>query len=233
MTAPIAVVPHVVHPGPFTKVPRDDVFTVYAIAPWTARKALWLALEAFARAFRRDEPVRFVLKTSPEDFTQPNRLRRWFRAERAARRALRGRNAPPVEIVTRTWSEREIDALHGTADVYLLLTRGEGWCIPAFDAAAFGNAVVATRFGGVLDYLDDENAFLVDCRVEAVGDRRARRSYAADQHWAAPDLDGAADLLRRTFERRDERRARGARAAAFVRTAFSESAVLARALEVM
>lgn len=227
VTVPIEVVPHVVHPGPFSKAPSGDRFTFYAIGPWSTRKAHWFALEAFTRAFTADEPVRFVLKTSPEDFTRPRRLRRWFSSSGAARKLLRRHpDAPPVEVATRTWSEREIDALHASADCYVLLTRGEGWCIPAFDAAAFGTAVVATRFGGVLDYLGDETAYLVDCRLDRVQDRRSLHSYSRDQRWATPDLEQAARLLRRVFEHREEARDRGARAARFVRETFSADAVL-------
>ena len=55
--------------------------------------------------------------------------------------------------------------------------RGEGWGLGGFDAAAHGNPVVTTGFGGQLDYLAD-SPHLVHFELVAVQDPVGFPSYA-------------------------------------------------------
>jgi glycosyltransferase involved in cell wall biosynthesis len=238
VTTPIEVVPHITHPGPFPERSPPTEIVFYTIGPWTVRKAMANVLEAYCRAFRSGERVRLIVKTSPEDFTRPPALRRLARyfgsATAAISRVLgRHRSHAPVEVVTRTLSDSEIDAFHIKGDCFVSLSHGEGWSIPAFDAAAFGNPVISTRFGGPLEYLSAASAYLVDCTLAAVQDPREPRSYARNQDWAMPDLDVAARLMRDIYERNDEARARGRTLAREVRTRFAETAVLHTMLSVL
>ena len=238
VTTPIEVVPHIIHPGPFAKTSSPTEIIFYTIGPWTARKAMADVLEAYCRAFHLGESVRLIIKTSPEDFTRSPALRRLGgslgTASAAISRILRKhRSHAPVEVITETLSDAEIDAFHAKGDCFVSLSHGEGWSIPAFDAAAFGNPVINTRFGGPLDYLPEKSAYLVDCTMTAVQDPRAPRSYARNQNWAVPDLDVAATLMREIYERNDEARARGRGLAAKVRTRFAEATVLETLLSVL
>jgi glycosyl transferase-like sugar-binding protein len=71
---PVAVVPHVAppivnRPSPiWADIPRD-VLVFYTIGEWTERKAVFRTVEAYLRAFSRDDPVLLVVKTSPRDLT--------------------------------------------------------------------------------------------------------------------------------------------------------------------
>ncbi len=234
VTVPIEVVPHIVHPGPFPQKQSQSCRVFYAIGPWTARKAMWSVIEAFCRAFRAGEAVQLVVKTSPEDFTRGRLARSVLGARAAALRVLRRYpNHPPVEVVTRTYSEAEVDALHAFGDCFVSLSRGEGWSIPAFDAAAFGNAVVTPRFGGPLEYLSPESAFFVDCDLAPVVDRRAPRSYALAQRWAVANVDSAARLLRAVYECPTEARRRAEVSSREVRERFAEGPVIEKLISVL
>jgi glycosyltransferase involved in cell wall biosynthesis len=102
----------------------------------------------------------------------------------------------------------------------------------AFDAAAYGNAVIATGWGGFLEYLDDDSAFLVDNTLIPV-EHHAHRSYSSDQHWAAPDLDHAVDVLRAVAADPDAARARGALARDRVLDRYAPARVAATFLDVL
>lgn len=53
------------------------------------------------------------------------------------------------------WLPEELyRGLHYDSDCYVTPTRGEGWGLGAFEAAAVGNPVIATGWSGVKDYLD-------------------------------------------------------------------------------
>jgi glycosyltransferase involved in cell wall biosynthesis len=80
----------------------------------------------------------------------------------------------------------------------LSLHRSEGLGLHLADAMALGTLVVASRYGGNLDFMDDDSAALVD--VELIEVREGEGAYVAPARWADPDLDEAAAFLRRAFE---------------------------------
>jgi 2-polyprenyl-3-methyl-5-hydroxy-6-metoxy-1,4-benzoquinol methylase len=105
--------------------------------------------------------------------------------------------------------------------------RGEGWCYPLFDAASYGTPVVATAFGGPLEYLTPETAYLI--RHDLVPVRQSYLYYHPTMRWAQPDLAGAVRALRHVYEHRAEAGQRAAVAAEHIRHAYSPKAVGAAA----
>jgi len=95
--------------------------------------------------------------------------------------------------------------LHRRGDFVVSLCRSEGWWLGAVDASAHGSPVVTTGYGGHLDYLEG-SPHLVRFDVVPVQDPAGYPSYAPNQHWAEPDLDHGAELLREVMA--DPRRAR-------------------------
>lgn len=195
----------------------DRPFRFYSIGTWTTRKAMDLLIRAYLRAFSADDPVELVIKTSPEDFTRPRGrvAGTLFGRHRSSSAALAGLLAgvtrpAAVRLITRKVSGGEIAALHRSGECYVSLSRSEGWGLGAYDAAAFGNPVVTPGYGGQLDYLGAESAYLVDYRLVAVEDAQGGASYTADQTWAEPSVEHAATLLRQIFEFPDEARRRAA-----------------------
>lgn len=205
VSVPIEVVPHVAcapSPGDAGEALAldDDLVVFYVIGRWDRRKAIDAAVEAFLRAFRADDPVVLVVKTTPRVEMPPvaawgtSDPMAWTTGWQVAHLLSRHRDPPRVQLAVGPWSEAQIAGLHHRGDCYLTLARGEGWGMGAFDAAAHGNPVIATGWGGFLEYLDDDGATLVGHRVVAVESDAS--SYAPDQRWAEPDLDHAVELLR-------------------------------------
>jgi hypothetical protein len=216
----------------------DSAFVVYTIAPWTARKALAHVVRAYQAAFAGRDDTLLVVKTSPEDFTAARvddsspaapGTSAWALAH-----VLGGFASPaPVRLVTRELSDDDIDALHTRGDCYLSLCRSEGWGNPPFDAAAWGNPVVITGFGGQLAYLDAESAFLVDYELVAVDDPAGGGSYTPDQRWADPSVEHATALLLQVEGDRAEAAARAARARSRVLREYDGPVVAAAFLQVL
>jgi glycosyltransferase involved in cell wall biosynthesis len=241
--APIRVVPHIaIRPrrvgSPTWRAIPDGAFVVYTIAPWTARKALGETVRAYQRAFAGRGDTLLVVKTSPEDFTARHADGQGpagpGSSAFALARVLGEFQAPaPVRLVTRELADNEIDALHARGDCYLSLCRSEGWGNPPFDAAAFGNPVVITGFGGQLDYLDTETAFLVDYELVPVEDPSGGGSYTPDQRWAEPSSEHAAALLRQVEGERVEAAARAELARIRVLRDFDGSIVAAAFLRAL
>jgi len=137
-----------------------------------------------------------------------------------------------VRVEAETWTDDRIAGLHTRGDCYVTLARGEGWGIGAFDATAYGNPVVATGWGGFLEYLDADSAFLVDHTLTAV-EHNAFASYSPDQQWAAPDLDHAVEQLRAVVADPGRARGRAEGACARVRERYTPSRVAQQFLDAL
>jgi hypothetical protein len=57
-----------------------------------------------------------------------------------------------VQVVQKRYTAEQMVKLHGACDVYLSLSRGEGFDMPAFDAKLAGNLLVYTPSGGPQDF---------------------------------------------------------------------------------
>jgi hypothetical protein len=211
---------------------------VYTIAPWTARKALERTVLAYQEAFAGRDDTLLVLKTSQRDFTAPHPESESPAAPGTSAWALArilGRFAAPapVRLVTTVLCEGDLDALHARGDCYLSLCRAEGWGIPPFDAAAWGNPVVITGFGGQTAYLAADGAFLVDYDLVTVDDPAGGVSYTGDQHWAEASLEHAAAQLREVAAAPAEARARALRSRDRVLAAYAAPIVAGTFLDAL
>jgi len=144
------------------------------------------AIEAFVRAFPAgDEPVRLLVKTINGD----------RRPEASARLA----SAASIDPRVRVWDERlpreRHMALIQAVDGLITLHRSEGLGLHAADAMWLGTPVVATRYSGSLDLMDDDSAALVNASLIAV--TNGDGAYPEGLQWADPDLDHAAALVAR------------------------------------
>jgi glycosyltransferase involved in cell wall biosynthesis len=206
VSTPVVIVPHVAPPpgtrrsgGAWTEI-SDDVLVFYTIAEWNERKAPFLTIEAYLRAFSGRDRVLLLVKSSHWDRRAPHTSAGGAAGEGtsawALARLLASHPDPPaVRLITRELTDPEISALHRRGDCYVSLARGEGWGLGAFDAAANGTPVVTTGFGGQLDYLIG-CPYLVRFELSAVQDAAGGGSYTPNQRWAEPDIDHAATLLR-------------------------------------
>jgi hypothetical protein len=202
VTVPIGVVPHISEPvspgGAMLRLPARPTDTVfYTINAWTWRKALWQTIEAYLQAFTSDDDTLLVVKTGRHDLTRRGFWRYRPSTARALGRILKKfRNPARVHLIDEELSAAQIGALHAQAHCFVSLTHGEGWGMGAFDAARAGNQVLITGYGGPLDYLPPDLAFLVDCEEVPVFDPRGRGSYSERQWWAQADIGDAVAKMR-------------------------------------
>jgi glycosyltransferase involved in cell wall biosynthesis len=192
-------------------------------------------------AFGAGDDVVLVIHTTPEDLVAkarppgaPGPRSRhegsgWF----TLARALAGRSdVPAIELSTRTLTEAEIDDLHRRGDCYLSLSRGEGWGLGAFDAAAWGNPVIVTGWGAAPEFLPEGYPYLVHYDLVATTTDEPDTVWRPieGERWAKADVAHAASLLRRLYEHRDEGRAWGRRCQDHVSGTFDRASVTGRLL---
>jgi glycosyltransferase involved in cell wall biosynthesis len=144
-------------------------------------------IEAFVRAFagEPDAAVRLTLKILNGD-ERPTDLETIVDAAEADTR---------ISVLSEHLDAVDHTSLIAAADCFVSLHRSEGLGLQLADAMWLGTPVLATRYGGNVDFMDDSCAALVDAELIPVGDGRG--AYPDDAVWAAPDLGAAARWMRR------------------------------------
>ena len=116
-----------------------------------------------------------------------------------------------IHIIEEFLSQKDKDALIASSDCYVSLHRSEGLGLTPAEAMLLKKPVIATRYGGTLEFMTDDNSYLVDHEIVDVD--QGAHPYPPVGHWADPDLDQAAELIRHVFENQDEAMEKGERAA--------------------
>lgn len=213
---PIFIVPHGVHarlfaprkkPLPSKKANRP--FTFISIFGFQHRKNPETLLRAYWEEFSAADSVRLIIKT--EGYS-PQENERWIRGRIQAYKARLGirKRTAPLQIIARHIDAKSLRNLYARGDVFVLPTRGEGVGLPFLEAMAGGIPVIATGWGGHMDFLNRKNAFLVryKLRPPVIGmnrkssiSRRFRRLFAEKgQLWAEPNLADLRKQMRKAYE---------------------------------
>jgi glycosyltransferase involved in cell wall biosynthesis len=244
VVAPVRVVAHVARQHRPTPLPPNSggKYVFYVIATWTSRKAILDAVSAYLHAFTADDDVVLLIHTTRADLIACARLggtpealperETWF----SLAKALAGqRGAPEITLSTRTLTRGEVDALHTRGDCFLLLSHGEGWGLGAFEAAAAGNPVIVTGWGGTCDFLPGAYPYCVDYDLEPTISAEPDEWWAPreGEYWAKARIAHAAKLMRQVFEQRDEARRWGGLLQSHVREFFSEERVIRDLLDAL
>jgi glycosyltransferase involved in cell wall biosynthesis len=162
-----------------------------------ARKNPTGLIDAFRRAFSPGGGAKLVLKSINAD-TRP---------EEHDRIVLAAGEHPDITLIDGYVSGAEKNAMIAHCDCYVSLHRSEGFGLTVAEAMLLAKPVIATRYGGTQEFLNDENAYLVDWEPTSIGE--GAFPYPPDGVWAEPDLDHAAELMRHVFAEPDEARERG------------------------
>jgi 2-polyprenyl-3-methyl-5-hydroxy-6-metoxy-1,4-benzoquinol methylase len=164
---------------------------------------------AFCQAFEPGEGPSLVIKSiCGEEFP----------AEREALAAAVA-DRPEIVLIEEKIPVAAKNAMIATCDCYVSLHRSEGLGLTMGEAMHFGRPVIATGYSGNLDFMTEENSFLVRHSPTKIGPDAP--PYPADGEWAEPDVEHAAELMRRVYEDPGAAAEKGRRAAAEIRRTHS------------
>lgn len=192
---------------------RGTVFL--SVFEWRVRKGWDVLLRAWAEAFTASDDVTLLLRThakrihATDDPTRAiNERIDAFLAESCGRTRA---EVAPIVILGDDLPADAMPSLYTTADVVVAPTRGEGWGRPFMEAMASGVPVIATRWSAHLEFMNDDNSFLID--NEGLVDASDPDALVYDgQRWARPSESDLVAKLRLAHVDPDRRRATGARA---------------------
>lgn len=154
-----------------------------------ARKNPNAAVRAFQRAFPPgDSRVGLVIKCMRPDRSRPE----WIEIAAMAQKDAR------IVILDKVMDKTEVLALYRNCDCYVSLHRSEGYGRGIAEALLLGLEVIATGYGGNVDFMRSVRAHLVPYRMK----RLKPEDYvgSAGQAWASPNETAAARQMRQALD---------------------------------
>lgn len=111
------------------------------------RKNIKALIRGFKQEFGKNRNVVLILKVYSPDYNIPM----WIKEE-----------DPTDNIVWLRERIKSMDLLYRSVDAYVTADLGEAWSAPTQEAMLCGLPTIAPRHSGHLDYMNDENSWLVD-----------------------------------------------------------------------
>ena len=194
-------------PGqPPLAIPERRSFNFLAVSNLQDRQGTELLLTAFAQEFHSDEDVSLTLKIVP------SRERSWdpggelaFFLERSAGVALE--NCAPLILLEEWPSASGRASLYAAADAFVLPAHGVASGRTLLEALASELPVIATGWGGPLEFLNDSIGYLID--LEGLVPVPYGEEFLAGHRWANPSPAHLRQCLREVFAHPEQARKRG------------------------
>lgn len=136
------------------------------------RKNIKGMFQSYHKAFTKDNDVCLVAKISKNEMKNPfdvNPIKIYNEIKQQYK------NAPEVELITEYIPN--IVELYNACDAVYTLSFCEGFYIPGLEAIAANKINICPRYGGQLDFLNDDNAILIDGKIT--------RALPNEQYWSA------------------------------------------------
>lgn len=200
----VRVVPHPFdHAEDICKLTRrrphlNDIRRFYAIGAWQPRKGFHELVGAFMKAFKPDKGRFLTIKFSggkwPGYPSPAESLALWMQNPEVLANGWTSKNlGQHLQLLEGRVPRSRIIELHFRNNIYVCSSRGEAWCLPAFDAKLAGNRLVHVPYGGTADFAEDSD-IMVPFTMAPVP---TSYNWETGAQWADFAVDALADALKR------------------------------------
>ena len=179
------------YPPAMPRSVREGPFRFLAIGKWERRKGHESVVQAFLRAFSKQDNVELGLRLTPsnkDSNSAAEELQMLLKAYPPGRR-------PAVRLLPPS-DPSELAQLYRDSHAFVLATRSEAWGLPILEAMACGLPCIVTEYGGHLDYCTHQNTYLVPPKGLV---RVSDPVYFPSKHdwgfWAEPDVERIAEAM--------------------------------------
>jgi glycosyltransferase involved in cell wall biosynthesis len=198
----------------------DSTYKFYSIFQWMHRKNPDGLLRAYFNAFTDQDNVVLVLKTYRMGMPKDKEIIR--DAIINIKKDMGIGRYPKVVLIGDLLSKLQMLGLHKYGDCYAGLPRGEGFGLPFFEAGLAGNPVIAPGHGGQLEFLREDNSFLVDYSDTYVSSMSSFNSwYLGNQKWAEPSQVNTAEAMYYVYTHQEEASKKGKLLSNYIKNNFS------------
>ncbi|MHB8172749.1 MAG: glycosyltransferase [Thermincolia bacterium] len=212
----IFVIPGGIDAGKYAAVTPMDLpdrkgFNFLAVFEWIYRKGWDLLLKAYLTEFSKKDDVALVLKVNVPHFSTNEKVQGQL-VEYIHNLGFDLENIPEVVLINEYMTSNQMAALYAACDTFVLPTRGEGWGRPYMEAMATGLPTIGTRWSGHLEFMNDDNSYLID--IDGLEDvpPSVEISFYQGHRWARPSLEHTMALMREVCENKEQAREKGKKA---------------------
>ena len=187
---------------------EEDDFVFYFIGEYIQRKNLVSLITAFHSEFEFNDNVKLVIKTNKTGL-HPEQLSNEV-SQKISNVKSRLRMYPDLNyyksdiLITSYLPENQLMSLHRACDCFVMPSHGESWCIPAFDAMAMGNPVIAAKGTGMEDFAK-RTGWIVESHEQPTTTKEAPLSdiYTARETWRQIDIMGLKKSMREAYNNKE------------------------------
>lgn len=192
----VYVIPEGYDPSVFYPIDnKHDTFCFMANKGWSKgmndRGGIQFLIKAFSEEFNKDDNVELKIKLNTV-YNSPG----WDLKKEIDSLNL-PEDRPKIMTCTSNLDNKAMNDFYNEGDVFVTTSMAEGFNLPALEAMACGLPVIATNYGGHLDFVNDSNGFLIDdLEMGFFSDEIAYE----DILWAKPKIECIRKKLREAFE---------------------------------
>ncbi len=152
------------------------------------RKGVDLLIRAYFEKFSSNDDVVLIIKSFPGPDNDIDIIISELKTESSPE--IIHINNPDVP-------EHVMKNLHKSASAEVYPSRSEGFGLPILEAMYYGKPVIATGYSGYLDFLNEDNGYLVDYSLVPTNESELVNIGA---RWAEPDLEDLGQKMRHVFD---------------------------------
>ena len=150
------------------------------------RKNPMAVIEAYKKAFNKDENVGLVIKMNGYNEDDVNYIHS----------LLEGYEN--IHIITESFSKVEVNSLIRAVDVVVSLHRAEGFGLVLAEAMINETPCIATNWSANTEFMNEDVACMVDYDIVTID--REIGPYAPGNHWAEAKVEQAAGFMRKLYD---------------------------------
>lgn len=188
-------------------------FRFLSIFTWIERKGYDLLLKAYFEEFSSKEDVVLIIKTGAHNNQKIEKL------VAAESRKYKDPGRYYIDLSIR--NEFEMEGLYNHCSAFVLPSRGEGIGYPMLEAGKRGLPVIATAWGGHLDFLNETNSYLIPYLFVPVMPQSHYHGYRSDQLWAEASVEHLKQRMRNIYANNKEATDRGNKLKSFIDQTFT------------
>jgi len=186
----------------------DDIksikrFKFLSVFDWGYRKGWDVLIKAFVQEFKEEE-ASLVLKVWSSLGKTLDEIKREIL--NYLKNELKIYKIPSnIVFYDKMISVADFPKLYNSVNAYVSPNRGEGWGRPLMEAMAAGLPTIATNCTGQLEFMSDDNSFLIDCNLTKVHNKAVQEIHTMKgQNWFEPSLSHLQKLMREVFIYNDD-----------------------------
>jgi glycosyltransferase involved in cell wall biosynthesis len=160
------------------------------------RKNIDLLIEAYYSAFKKEDDVSLIIKTSlakPKTEFECNFIEILKEAQKKF-----GSNVPQIEVITDQIDD--MSKLYNSCDSIVSASSSEGFGLPLLEGLLFEKIVIAPNCTGQLDFLNKDNSILVDVKEVPAGKKYQYWRPSSGAKTYMPSADSIAESMLKAYK---------------------------------